>query len=94
MAPCTDNFFCRVCGYRESHPIWGNDSHSPEFDFCDCCGVEHGYQDSTPTSAKAFRDRWIANGAPWMTKTKKPDVWNLNEQLARVPRKFRFSIVT
>ncbi len=93
MAHCTDDFFCRVCGYRESHPIWGSDGHSPKFDSCDCCGVEHGYQDSTPNSAKVFRDRWIANGAHWMTKAKKPDVWNLNEQLSRVPRKFRFSIV-
>ena len=87
-----EEFCCRVCGYRETYLLWGADGHSPEFDYCECCGVEHGYQDSTPSGAKRFRDRWIADGARWMGKNKKPSDWNLQKQLANVPKKFKFAV--
>jgi hypothetical protein len=34
---------CRVCGYKSKDARWGEDGQSPLYDFCPCCGVEHGY---------------------------------------------------
>lgn len=80
---------CRVCGYRNVEPPWGEDGRTPEYDFCPCCGAEHGYQDSTATGARVFREKWLLKGAPWDEAAAKPPDWDLEVQLRGVPADFR-----
>lgn len=80
---------CRVCGYRDSTPPWGEDGRTPLYDYCPCCGVEHGYQDASPAGTRKYRDEWIKAGARWENESAKPGGWELDEQLAQVPDEFR-----
>lgn len=82
------NLRCRVCGYRSEDPPWGEDGRSPLYEFCPCCGVEHGYQDSTLAGARKYREEWISSGALWEEAGVKPDNWTLDEQLRHVPPEF------
>lgn len=82
------NLYCRVCGYKSDEPPWGDDGRTPLYDFCSCCGVEHGYQDSTLVSVRKFRGEWIAAGAPWNVVKERPHNWVLEEQLQHVPHEF------
>jgi hypothetical protein len=79
---------CRVCGYRSDDPPWGEDGRTPLYDFCPCCGVEHGYQDSSPTGARNYRAEWIAAGAKWEEPAAEPEGWDLDEQLRQVSPEF------
>ena len=79
---------CRVCGYKTEDPPWGNDGRTPLFDFCPCCGVEHGYQDSSPAGSRRYRAEWIAAGAKWEESVNRPEGWDLSEQLRHVPPEF------
>lgn len=82
------NLRCRVCGYRSDDPPWGHDGRTPLYDFCTCCGVEHGYQDSSPAGARSYRANWIAAGAKWEESAARPEGWELSEQLSHVPAEF------
>lgn len=82
------NLRCRICGYKSEAPPWGADGKSPLYDFCLCCGVEHGYQDASPIGARNYRAEWIAAGAKWEMPSAKPDGWDLAEQLRHIPREF------
>ena len=75
---------CRVCGWDQGEPPWGEDGKTPTFGICDCCGVEFGYQDALPEAAAGFRDIWLAKGAPWRDQAKKSSNWDLSVQLARI----------
>jgi hypothetical protein len=83
------SYHCRICGLRSEEPPWGSDGRSPLFDFCPCCGVEHGYQDATRTGALRFRSAWLQNGAKWDYEPMKPQDWHLDEQMARIPSEFK-----
>jgi hypothetical protein len=83
------DLYCRVCGYKSDEPPWGDDGRSPLFDFCACCGVEHGYQDSTPQGARTYRAEWLAGGANWEQPSEKQIGWSLDDQLRDVPAEFR-----
>ncbi len=80
---------CRVCGLDLPDPPWGVDGRTPTFEYCVCCGVEIGYQDSTPIGARRFREAWLAAGAKWDEPDQEPEGWNLEEQLSFVPPDFR-----
>ena len=80
---------CRVCGYNNSTPPWGEDGKTPLYEYCPCCGVEHGYQDASPAGARKYRDEWIKSGVSWEDESAKPEIWILEEQLAHVPDEFR-----
>lgn len=80
---------CRVCGYRSEEPPWGEDGRTPLYDFCPCCGVEHGYQDSSTTGARTYRAKWLSAGALWDRPAVKPENWVLAEQLGQVPPEFK-----
>ena len=82
------NFRCRVCGFLTIDPPWGDDGRSPLYEFCPCCGVEHGYQDATPAGARRFRRDWIAAGGKWDEPSLKPEGWDLAEQLSHVAKEF------
>jgi len=87
--------YCRVCGLFNGKDFqgndyfpWGKDGNSPSYDICECCGVEFGYEDCSTEGAKAFRDRWIKNGATWYCPEYKPKNWSLEEQLEHIPKKY------
>jgi hypothetical protein len=82
------NHACRVCGFLSESPPWGEDGLTPLFDFCPCCGVEHGYQDATKTGVLKYRADWIRSGAAWETPSLKPSNWLLDDQLQQVQDDF------
>lgn len=84
-----DLFHCRVCGLRLTDPPWGYDNQTPLFEFCPCCGVEFGYQDSTLKGIREFREQWLKNGGKWDDESERIDNWNLEEQLKQLPEKYR-----
>ena len=77
---------CRVCGFidPEGEPPWGADNNTPTFDFCLCCGVEFGVEDSSYETMKQFRRNWLRAGAKWDEPKTKPANWNVAEQLENV----------
>lgn len=75
---------CRVCGLAQVDPPWGADGKSPSFELCDCCGVEFGYDDATPTAIEASRSRWLESGAKWVRAGEQPRGWDLSRQLAQI----------
>ncbi|HWQ31398.1 MAG TPA: hypothetical protein VNQ79_00830 [Blastocatellia bacterium] len=81
-------YYCRVCGYREDDSPWGDDGKSPTFNFCRCCGVEFGYQDSSLTGIRKYRQEWIQVGALWFDPESKPEGWSLDEQMKNIPAEF------
>jgi hypothetical protein len=68
-------FCCRVCGYESETLHWGVDGKCPDYDFCACCGVEHGYQDFYLAGARIYSEKWIQSGAKWDEKKLKPGNW-------------------
>jgi hypothetical protein len=82
-------YVCRVCGLPQDTPPWGEDRMSASFDICPCCGVEFGYEDATPIAAKNYRQQWIAGGAKWLSAKDRPSEWDLENQLAQIPGRFR-----
>jgi len=87
--PNDDLSRCRVCGLELDEPPWGLDGKTPLFEHCSCCGVEFGYQDATPAGARKFREAWVASGAVWDEPARKPAVWSVEVQLAKLPEGFR-----
>jgi hypothetical protein len=87
---CDDaRYRCRVCGYRNPDQPWGADGRSPTYFFCLCCGVELGYEDSSPAGIRGYRERWVASGAPWYRPERRPPGWILSEQLRHVPAEYQ-----
>ena len=83
------NLFCRVCGFKHDEPQWGDDDHSPIYDYCPCCGVESGNHDYTVKSVKRYREFWIHNGLKWDNPRLKPENWSPEIQMDNVPFEFR-----
>lgn len=66
---------CPVCGYTQLP--------RPPCDYliCPCCGTEFGYDDYA-TVHEQLRQRWMALGAPWFSRTRLvPQGWNSVVQL-------------
>jgi hypothetical protein len=80
---------CRICGKIQSEPPWGEDGKCPTYDYCDCCGVEFGYQDCTPAAARSFRKQWISTGAKWRVPEKEPTNWSLPRQMEKIPKDYQ-----
>jgi len=80
--------YCRVCGFKEDYPPWGDDGSSPTFNFCTCCGVEFGYEDASLLGIRRHREKWIRTGAQWSDPEHRPTDWNLDEQLKNIPVDF------
>jgi hypothetical protein len=68
---------------------WGEDGKTPTFEFCPCCGVEHGYQDATPLGARRYREKWFSTGANWEIERLRPAEWDIQRQLLGVPSAFK-----
>lgn len=85
-----DARICRICGYLFSGwSPWGEDGQSPTFDFCPCCGVEFGYQDSSLAGVRRWRDRWLRDGAQWSDSYVESDGLEADARMSRVPEEFR-----
>lgn len=84
---------CLVCGfdfdgYDDELP-WGPDGDGPTYNFCPCCGVEFGYGDFALESAARWRTRWVAEGMGWFKPAQRPQDWDAQAQLARLPERAR-----
>ncbi len=84
-----DHMRCRVCGLRQPSPPWGRDGQDPTFGYCACCGIEFGYQDSSPEGVRRARARWLEGGGQWDEPSKRPPGWKLERQLIRIPANWR-----
>jgi hypothetical protein len=73
MANEINKLICRVCGKIQDDPPWGEDGKCPNYDICDCCGVEFGYGDCTLKAIRASRERWLANGGEWKYSDEKEE---------------------
>lgn len=80
---------CRVCGFDLGKPPWGADGRRATFEICPCCGSESGYEDCDPRSAARSRAKWLSRGAKWFRPNARPANWSLDDQLLRVPERFR-----
>ncbi|RDV37850.1 hypothetical protein DV096_12105 [Bradymonadaceae bacterium TMQ3] len=67
--------------------VWGPNGDDPlySFEICPCCGTEFGYEDCTLKATRINRARWLEKGAPWFEVEKRPDDWDVNEQLSKIP---------
>lgn len=84
-----NNFACRVCGNIQLEPPWGEDGLCPNYEICDCCGVEFGYGDCTLKAIQASRKNWLECGAGWKYPSNKPTNWSLEEQMKNIPDEYK-----
>ncbi|RTE09623.1 hypothetical protein EJQ19_11215 [Paenibacillus whitsoniae] len=78
-------YICHVCGFNKlDEPPWGDDGKTASFSICSCCGVEFGYEDATEKGLINYRDKWLNNGAKWFNESKRPESWDVQEQLKRI----------
>jgi hypothetical protein len=76
---------CPACGYPLDFAPWTGNSPSDEI--CPCCFIQFGLDDSgnvahRKTTYHAWRERWIASGMLWMSKSRsKPQNWDPRAQL-------------
>lgn len=82
-------YSCRVCGFLQSEPPWGEDGKTPNFVICDCCGVEFGYEDCSITSTKNFRNNWMSSGMKWAEPKEQPKDWSFEIQSKNIPKGFQ-----
>lgn len=80
---------CRICGLLQDDFPWGKDDNDPIYNFCDCCGVVFGVEDSTLEKIRSYRDKWIASGYQWNQENKKPEDWLSEIQMIEIPFKYR-----
>lgn len=82
-------YACRICGTEQLDPPWGVDGQTPNYDICDCCGVEFGYEDMSVDSIKVYRQKWVESSADWYRKKNKPQEWSLEKQFQNIPKQYR-----
>jgi hypothetical protein len=76
---------CPVCGYDGLQETAYDKDGNPSYEICACCGFEFGFDDeSEGASHKEYRQKWLEDGANWFSHDRKPDSWNLQEQLRRI----------
>lgn len=78
-------YVCPVCGYEglDEPPKSEDDSHS--YEICPCCGFEFGFDDeSEGHSYQSYRRNWVVEGARWFIEEKRPENWNLKDQLRKI----------
>ncbi|HET8688926.1 MAG TPA: hypothetical protein VFM18_20140 [Methanosarcina sp.] len=80
-----NSYTCPVCGYPElSEPPYDQNTNSPSFDICPCCGCEYGYDDATPKARDNFLKKWVSRGSPWFHPELMPPQWNVKKQLQSI----------
>jgi hypothetical protein len=57
------------------------------YQVCPCCGFEPGNDDDSwsgavrPLSFEEYLREWVQSGCPWLVDSRKPEGWDLREQL-------------
>jgi transcription initiation factor IIE alpha subunit len=75
-------YICPVCGYTGLYEQPYDKNGCASYEICPCCGFEFGYDDNDQGKTfKQYREKWILNGASWFNEKRKPEKWNLKEQL-------------
>ena len=93
----TSRGLCLVCGldfrncpdYLPEDWPWGADGMTSSFEYCPCCGVQFGYQDSLLTGVRRCRLQWQEQGMPWSEPGEKPPEWQPVTQMAAIPPRAR-----
>ncbi|MFI1359656.1 hypothetical protein ACH4TV_39680 [Streptomyces sp. NPDC020898] len=79
---------CRICGLDDGELLW--DRHgAPQYVICDCCRIESGLGDTNLPQVRENRGYWVAVGAPWHDPKRKPNKWDVLEQLSHIPPEWR-----
>ena len=58
-------------------------------EYCDCCGVQFGYEDCLLEAIHAFRKQWLDKGAKWSSPKEQPENWSLEEQTKQIPQRLK-----
>jgi|GEM_PF-1932010 len=80
---------CRVCGldYGPDNLTWWGDGDA-SFEICSCCGVEFGIQDTHLMGVRPYRLDWLKRDELWFEPSKKPEQWDVFEQMKNIPEKW------
>jgi len=77
-------FVCPVCGFGGLDEPPYEESGSPSYSVCPCCGTEFGYDDATEAHA-ALRKAWVDKGMPWWSGSLgPPSGWDPQGQLHKL----------
>ncbi len=79
-----DPKLCRVCGCEHEGFPWGEDGQTPSYEFCDCCGIEFGYQDASLAGVRKAREQWMLKTYAWDRPERCPPGWAPEAQLSRL----------
>jgi hypothetical protein len=89
MVTPSSETFCPVCGYDLGFLPWKGNSSSDEI--CPSCGIQFGYTDAAGGNLQRrqaiyqqWRERWIAEGMRWSSKSAPPEDWNPRAQLRNI----------
>lgn len=81
-------YICRICWFENDFFVWGELWESPSFRICPCCGTEFWYEDCQLSAIKENRKKWLSSQIKWFDENKKPDNWDLEEQIKNIPKKY------
>ncbi|MDX3456240.1 hypothetical protein PV396_30600 [Streptomyces sp. ME02-8801-2C] len=79
---------CRVCG-QDDGTLLRDGYGVPLYVICDCCGIESGLGDDHLSKVRETRGYWVADGARWDVPSRRPENWDLLEQLSHIPAEWR-----
>ncbi|MGI5170391.1 hypothetical protein ACQEU3_39180 [Spirillospora sp. CA-253888] len=77
---------CRVCGL-DDQVFW--EDGWPTNAICSCCGTESDVDQNHADSVRHLRGYWLGAGAVWRSPSQKPKDWNILEQVANIPPRWR-----
>lgn len=78
---------CPVCGYSSLHEQPRSSSGGGSYEICPSCGFQFGVDDDDKgISHCQWREKWIAEGMHWYSKSIKPPAnWSPSNQLSTLP---------
>ena len=73
MIETVEEHICPACGALLDFAPWQGESASDEI--CPCCGIQFGYDDHAGGDSESrllvyerWRDRWLSEGAHWLSQ--------------------------
>jgi len=79
-------YYCHVCGLESEY-------ESGDWDICECCGYEPGFDGQSPQQVRRYREEWLNKGAKWFASfdvlRRKPPNWDLQAQFQNIPLEFQ-----
>ena len=74
---------CPICGFAGlKEPLEPDPQQWRTFEICPCCGWEFGYDN--PNRMADYRIQWIEGGGQWFSPDKRPQNWNMTQQLLNI----------